>query len=123
MTRINLVPPSELSQKHLVAEYREIMRLPNNLKKAMARKGKPFSISEIPPEYVLGTGRVKFFFDKMQFLQKRFESLVSEMLSRGYNPNFTDSSIFVPSDNFFYKDYSPTQFALEINRKRIKERS
>lgn len=123
MTRINVVPPQELSQMHLVAEYREIMRLPNNLKKAMARKGKPFTLAEIPPEYVLGTGHVKFFFDKMQFLQKRFESLVSEMLSRGYNPNFTDSSIFVPENKYFYKDYSPTESAISINRKRIKERS
>ena len=31
MTRINLVDPTELSQKMLGAEYREITRLPGNL--------------------------------------------------------------------------------------------
>lgn len=122
MTRINVVPPSELSVKHLVAEYREIARLPGNLKKSLERKTKPFSVLEIPPEYVLGPGHVKFFYDKMCFLQKRFESLVEEMLCRGYNPKFTDSAIF-KVDVRFYKDYNPTNTALELNRARIKERS
>jgi CO dehydrogenase/acetyl-CoA synthase epsilon subunit len=123
MTRINLIPPSELSQKHLVAEYREIMRLPNNLKKALTRKTSKFSTKEIPDHYVLGTGHVKFFFDKMLFLQKRFEALVQEMLNRGYNPNFTDSSIFIPDDLYFYNDYSPSDVDIKINKIRIAERS
>lgn len=122
MTRINLVEPKELSTKHLVAEYREITRLPSNLKLALNRKTKPFSMSEIPSQYVLGKGHVKFFFDKMLFLKLRFESLVDEMLSRGYNPTYRDSSIFDTSPEFM-NDYTPTQQALDINRQRIKERS
>jgi deoxyribonuclease (pyrimidine dimer) len=122
MTRINVVPVEELSQQHLVAEYREITRLPGNLKKSLDRKGKPFNLLEIPPEYVLGPGHVKFFYDKMSFLQKRFESLVTEMLKRGYNPTFRDSRIFVV-DNPYYNDYNPTTEALELNRQRIKERT
>lgn len=105
-----------------MAEYREITRLPGNLKKSLERKTKPFSSLEIPPEYVLGSGHVKFFYDKMFFLQKRFESLVEEMLTRGYNPKFTDSSIF-KVDTRFYNDYTPTNTALELNRARIAERS
>lgn len=31
MTRINVVPVESLSRQHLVAEYREITRLPKNL--------------------------------------------------------------------------------------------
>ena len=85
MTRINVVPTAELTTKHLVAEYREITRLPKNLKQSLNR-AKPFSLNEIPLHYVLGTGHVKFFYNKMLFLQKRYEELVNEMLSRGYNP-------------------------------------
>jgi len=121
MTRINIVPPSELTVKHLVAEYREITRLPKNLKKSLNRKT-PFLLSEIPFSYTLGTGHVKFFYNKMKFLEKRFEDLVEEMLSRGYNPNYRDSSIFKNCDDIFYNDYTPTPEALEINRQRIKER-
>lgn len=123
MTRINLIPPKDLNTKHLVAEYREIARLPDNLKKSLNRKTKKFELSEIPPKYTLGTGHVKFFYDKMLFLQRRFESLVNEMLNRGYKPNFRDSSIFIPENNIFYNDYTPTQEAIEINLARIKERN
>jgi hypothetical protein len=104
-----------------VAEYREITRLPNNLKKSLSRK-KPFSLSEIPFSYTLGTGHVKFFYNKMKFLEKRFQNLVDEMLTRGYNPTYRDSGIFTDCDSTFYNDYIPTPEALEINRQRIKER-
>ena len=120
MTRINVVPPQELSVKHLVAEYREITRLPGNLDKSLNRKT-PFKMSEIPTAYTLGTGHVKFFYDKMLFLKKRFESLVDEMIRRGYNPNYRDSSIFIKEG--YLNDYVPTEEALRINRERIKERS
>jgi len=121
MTRINLVQPKELSTKHLVAEYREITRLPKNLRIALNRKSKPFSFTEIPQSYTLGKGHVKFFFDKMLFLKNRFESLVDEMLQRGYNPTYRDSTIF-DCDSEYMNDYTPTQEALEINRSRINER-
>lgn len=123
MTRINVVPVEELSQKHLVSEYREMARLPGNLQASLNRKSKPFNFNEIPSSYTLGTGHVKFFYSKMAFLEKRFEALVNEMLRRGYNPTFRDSSIFKVDDTRFYNDYTPTQEALEINRQRIAERS
>lgn len=121
MTRINVVPTAELTTKHLVAEYREITRLPKNLRQSLSRS-KPFSMSEIPSTYVLGTGHVKFFYDKMLFLQRRFDNLVSEMLKRGYNPTYRDSSIFVPEDKKFYNNYIPTEEAMKLNRQRISDR-
>jgi deoxyribonuclease (pyrimidine dimer) len=121
MTRINVVDPKELTVKHLVAEYREITRLPKNLQTALNRKTSPFSLKEIPSEYVLGKGHVKFFFDKMLFLKKRFESLVDEMLQRGYNPTYRDSSIFETEEQFM-NDYTPTDEAIKINRERIQDR-
>lgn len=122
MTRINVISPKELTREHLVAEYREITRLPGNLKTSLNRKGKPFKLTEIPTDYTLGKGHVKFFYDKMLFLKQRFESLVNEMLERGYKPNFTDSSIFIPENEQYYKDYSPTENAVKINLERIQER-
>lgn len=123
MTRINVVPVTELSRLHLVAEYKEITRLPKNLTKSLSRPNKPFTLTEIPPVYTLGTGHVKFFYLRMKFLQNRFEQLIAEMLKRGYNPTYRDSSIFIPLDKQFYNDYTPTEEAIEINRQRIKERT
>lgn len=122
MTRINVVDPKELSRQHLVAEYREITRLPGNLNAWLNRKTKAPDFKEIPTEYKLGTGHVKFFYNKFEFLKKRFESLVQEMIARGYNPNFRDSSIFIV-DKLYYNDYTPTIEAIEINRQRIRERT
>ena len=121
MTRINVIPVEELTREHLVAEYKEIMRLPNNLKKSLNRKTKPFCTSEIPTEYKMGKGHVKFFYDKFGYLKQRFESLLAEMIRRGYNPNYLDSSIFVV-DNKYMNGYTPTNEALRVNRERIKER-
>ena len=106
----------------LVAEYREITRLPKNLQTSLNRKSKPFSLDEIPSQYTLGKGHVKYFFNKMQFLEKRFELLVNEMLRRGYNPTYRDSSIFTNCPKEFYNDYLPQEFEIELNRSRINER-
>ena len=121
MTRINVVPVTELTDKHLVAEYREIMRLPKNLNKSLNRKNKPFSMDEIPDNYTMGKGHVKFFYNKFLFLENRFKALLKEMHNRGFTTNFIDSSIF-HVDSIYMNDYKPDNRALSINRQRIKER-
>ena len=72
MTRINLVPPEELCDQHLLAEHRELTRIPN----AVA-KGK-YHLKGQPAEYKLGEGHVRFFFNKLAFLKKRYDALHTE---------------------------------------------
>ena len=62
MTRINSgVKPSELTDKHLLSEAREIKRIPNLIKKGR------YSMVDQPKTFRLGKGHVKFYYDK-QFL-------------------------------------------------------
>jgi deoxyribonuclease (pyrimidine dimer) len=126
MTRINVVPVTELTDKHLLAEYREIMRLPNNLKTTLARKGKPFSLSEIPNEYTLGKGHVKFFYNKFQYLLSRYIALANELLKRQYDidMNLFETVLveYAKVDFKYFGDYMPDNKALAINRHRINER-
>ena len=122
MTRINVVPVEELTNKHLFAEWREMPRLVKNLEQSLNRKGKPFSLEEIPSEYKLGAGHVKFFFDKFKFLHDRHKKLTEELLKRGYNLSHTDSNLFANVDTIWYNDYTPTEEALRLNRERIKLR-
>ena len=115
MTRINIIPPAELCDQHLLAEYRELTRIPN-----LVAKGK-FSLEGQPSDYKLGTGHVKFFFDKMQFLFERYNSLHEECLARGFNvKNIWPKNL--TKDEFFWKNYIPTESAILENRERIKIR-
>jgi deoxyribonuclease (pyrimidine dimer) len=121
MTRINIVPVKELCNKHLFAEYREMPRLVKNLHQSLNRKT-AFSMSEIPSEYVLGKGHVKFFFNKFKFLHERHKKITLELLKRGYKLSKIDSDIFTSVEQKWYNDYVPDEKALEINRKRILDR-
>lgn len=115
MTRINLVPPQELCDQHLLAEHRELTRIPN----AVA-KGK-FHLRGQPLDYKLGEGHVRFFFDKLTFLKQRYDLLHQECKARGFNVQYIWPEN-LPKDPNLWKDYQPTEQALFINRERIKER-
>lgn len=83
MTRINVgVFPRELSDRHLLAEHREIKRIPNNI-----RSGK-FNMNGIPKEFTLGTGHVKFFYDKLLYLRKRYKRIYAECCKRKFKVTY-----------------------------------
>ena len=111
MTRINCVPPSELTDKHLIAEYRELPRI-----FGLAR---PLLPTEHVPQYTLGKGHVKFFYDKLRFLEKRFSTIVEEMKQRGFTVNYPKPPASLLGT---YGTWNPTEEALQLNRARIQER-
>jgi len=119
VTRINLVSPSELHTKHLVAEAHEITRV-----FALARKAQhELHKKNIPLEYTLGTGHVLFFYNRLGFIVERYSSLCSEMRSRGFKVNEIAAELLLDGiDKRLIQGYSPTLKAVEINRKRIADR-
>lgn len=122
MTRINTIPVSELERQHLIAEYREIGRIFDVACKAELRGYTPESY-KIPAEFCLGAGHVKFFTDKLIFIEKRFTDLVNEMINRGYKPKFTSlSSKARPKNPGWYNDWQPTIQSQTLIRSRIAER-
>lgn len=119
MTRINVVPVSELVDKHLVAEYRELPRIYKAAQKFYDNGEKGF----VPSEYVLGTGHMKFFYYHLNFIHKRHNELIEEMKRRNFNVNFTgDIPDGINLPKRFWNDYTPTEIALKLNRERIAER-
>ena len=116
MTRINVVQPSELSGKHLVAETHEIVRI-----FALARKSQhELHKKNIPNEYKLGTNHCLFFYDKLQYITERYDALCNEMISRGYTCNrVAKHELEQGIDKSLFNDYSPTAAAIELNRDRI----
>jgi len=119
MTRINLIPPEELHYKHLVAEYREITRVPTLVRKAQREMYK----KNIPSAYTLNAGHVKFFYSRLGFIADRYEQLCDEMRRRGYVCNqIPRSELLKDIDSRFVRAYNPTPEAVELNRQRIAER-
>lgn len=83
MTRINgTISPKVLSDQHLLGEYKEILRV-NGLAVKFSNRGG----GKLPERFTLGSGHVKFFFNKLGFIGKRFKLLCDEMVSRGYRVN------------------------------------
>lgn len=86
MTRINVdLNPKLLTDQHLLAEYREIPMVPAALRRSLKTKSVGDVLAGIPKEFTLNKGHVKFFYDKMAFLESRYESVVKELISRGYS--------------------------------------
>lgn len=117
MTRINLVPPSELTNRHLIAEYREIFMVPAALKRTLRSK-RGYDSKRIPKNFTLNTNHVTFFYDKLGYLYKRYNLLIEEMKNRGMNPD--PSRLFpmdCPKEN--YGDWIPSEDDMNIVRERI----
>lgn len=113
MTRINCIPPEELSRQHLLAEYRELPRLRHATAEAAADK--------LPVSYRLGTGHCKFFYNKGLYLIRRHAALIKEMLARGYKPALPPLSLSWADERM--QDWKPTEEDKRINRERIQERN
>ena len=122
MTRINIVPPTELTDQHLIAEYREIFMIAGSLKRTLNSKT-GLKKDKIPKKYTLNRGHVYFFYDKGKYLYKRYNCIIIEMKKRGFNPTKSrpfPSRIF--KDNNLFNDWSPSIKDYEIIRERIKQK-
>lgn len=126
MTRINVVEPSELHNKHLMGEIHEITRVFGLVRKAQDRKINKYNFKDKikqPPQYTLGTGHVYFMYNKLGFITKRYYALNEEALKRGFKVNPIEKQNLINGiDNWWFGDYIPTPEALEINRARLQER-
>lgn len=86
MTRINIgIFPQELSDAHLLAEYRELPRV-RAVALARQESGKSCTGDAIPPKPTLGTGHVLYFVNKGNWLRARWSLLYEEMTLRGFHP-------------------------------------
>ena len=84
MTRINVIDPIELTDQHLMAEYRELPMVMGSLKRTLASKT-GFNPKKVPPKFTLNSGHVYFFYDKGKFLERRYSALIAELVRRGYS--------------------------------------
>lgn len=113
MTRVNLTEPSTLWDKHLLAELREIPRIPNSVLAGKYRSAPPKS-------FRLGTGHVLFFTNKLGWLKNRYDALMEESRRRGFNVEyrFPDISGIEGDCN-----WTPTYQDVMLSQQRIDQRT
>lgn len=116
MTRINVgISPEELPNQLLLAEHRELKRIPNCIKSGR------FNLSNIPEKFTLGTGHVSFFYNKIKYLQTRYSKIYSECVKRNLNvTDFSDS--FSGIKEYFMNDYVETERDRKILLERFEEK-
>ena len=120
MTRINSnIDPKLLKRAHLVAELREITMVPGSLTRSLMTRSHLMILCDIPKKFTLNTGHVKFFYNKLTFLQHRFDALCDEMDSRGYNPDRSRRTAFDGFNSLFYNDWTSTPEDDNIVHERI----
>ena len=122
MTRINIVPTEELSDQHLVAEYRELFMVGSALARTLKSPNRDKSLSSIPEKFTFNTGHVKFFYNKGEYLHKRYIALQEEMKARGMNPD--PDRVFKREQwpDELYNDWTPSEQEQAILRERLQER-
>ena len=120
MTRINVLPVEELTDQHLMAEYREIFMIGSALQKSLSSPN--WDKNRIPKELTLGTGHVMFFYDKGKYLFKRYDKIREELKKRNFN---LDKHRHFKTYQFpveYFNDWEPSDRDYSILRERIEER-
>jgi len=113
MVRINLINPKKLADQHLIAEYDEILMLLGYVKRYPENKN-------IPKEFCLGKGHMKFFKNKLKYIYKRHEKIKIEMKKRNFKTNKTINLNKFPKE--LINDWKATKKDKEIIKNRIKEK-
>lgn len=114
MTRINVIPVSELSDQHLIAEYHE---LPRVLKQDI-------NITDAPEKYCLGKGHMKWARRHIVFIKRRYLQIIKEMKYRSFKTNWTldDNIVHGQFIELLAQDYYENPEDIELNRQRIREK-
>lgn len=117
-----------LTDKHLLAEYKEITRPFGKVRKRMADN--TMGKVKIPETYVLGAGHETFFFNKLRYLWRRYDALFGELIRRGVNLDrakfyqiHRDLCSLDLKRSPYWNDWEPSQDDIYLNFARLCKRS
>lgn len=113
MVQINLIDPAYLTDQHLIAEYDEMLMLIAYVKKYPEEK-------DVPKQFVLGKGHIKFFKNKLTYLKNRHERIREEMKQRGFQTNKQIKLKEFPRN--LKGDFIPKNKDIKLIKNRIKEK-
>ena len=112
----------------MFAEYRDLKHVSKSLLRSLKTRKWEDIKKEIPKEFTLGKGHVKFFWDKLSFITKRSEACYHELIKRGYNiPPYNSAEYNVAGPIWLYLetrdiDYVPSSNDIAKSVARITEK-
>lgn len=109
MTRINVIKPIFLADQHLLPEHRELPRV-FSYARAAAERGD----TARPAAYTMGTGHMRFFYNKTAWLAERHRKLTIECLRRGFKVQQGSLTPLAHSEA-----WEPTERDIRINLERL----
>jgi len=124
MTRVNLIPAKQLTDQHLQAEKKELNQLAGQMKKSLAslaRRNANLDSLKIPPTFKLGSGHVKFFYNKGPFIRRRWKEVYDELINRKFKPTGDLNDVWGTSPEFNI-EWTPTAKDIKISQERIEAR-
>lgn len=128
MTRINLIHETTLSPKHLSGEFHEITRVYSLVRKNV-EAGRSVSDIKIPERFKLERGHVKFFYNKLDWITRRYVKLALELKYRNPHSKVDFDQVFKTIDDArrdipteWWNDWSPNPEDVAISYERILER-
>jgi len=118
MTRVNVgILPRELPDRLLLAEVHEILRIPRRVRQ-IAKAHKRIML---PPRFKLGAGHVSFFYGRLGYLRRRYNTLVVECHARGFKVR-DSSEEFEGLPTAYMRDYHETPRDRKIIKERIQSK-
>ena len=135
--RINIIKPKELYDQHLMAEIREIKMLPKALVRSLAsKKGVNYkTLNKEYPRYTLNKGHGKFFYNKITYIENRFQELLKEAELRGFTLQSKTKELYDSEYDYaileeyrnnpfidICQEYIPTEAEKVVNKERIQLR-
>jgi deoxyribonuclease (pyrimidine dimer) len=96
MTRINFgILAKDLTDQHLLAEFRELPRIPRKVKRCIL-EDKPINVND--GDFCLGSGHVRWFYDKLGYLRYRYNDLAAECKKRFFNVTEDEFLFYILED-------------------------
>jgi deoxyribonuclease (pyrimidine dimer) len=128
MTRINIIPIEKLSDELLLNALGEETRI---LQGVVSRLEKNKSFNDIPNNFKLGAGHVKFFYNKCEYIFERYLLMRAEYMLRYGKPYSFDHLYLNERRKDFikerapnlYNDFKPSKMEERLVLDRIYERS
>jgi deoxyribonuclease (pyrimidine dimer) len=125
MTRIDPIRHDQVSilnDKHLGSAWNEVPRIITEVEK-LIESGRTVTI---PERFTFNGGHMKFFYNKIEFIEDRLAALFLESTKRGFNWDYHKYDNYLRRCHLiremhpeFYNDWEPTQDEIYLGMARL----